>query len=221
MNRNRLTVRWSGGESRKHMRTCYKISPPRRPAFADLILVTPVRVAVIVLASLVLSLHAQDVAEHTSSPKKWAVDLVAPYGGLDLLRQLYLAQRSVSPDVARAIEEREVILGMCPLQAIAAAGLPVSYVVDARSDVGLLFHRSIITEQCEHPDDRIWVELLFRNASQFHTPVPVVFRVRFEQGRAVFVTKDRRLGLPPQIDEETDYDWWQRIRRTFAPAGSR
>lgn len=85
-----------------------------------------------------------------------------------------------------------VVLGMCPDEAIAAAGSPGPYVVrrdPAKWPAGT-FPPTIVAAQCEHPDDSV-IELLFRNSSQFGTDEPVVFRVKFERGRAVSIDRVR------------------------------
>lgn len=47
---------------------------------------------------------------------------------------------------------------------------------------------AIISAQCEHPDESV-IELMFRNATQFVSNEPVVFRVRFEHGRATLIDR--------------------------------
>ena len=156
-----------------------------------------------IIASLVLvaaSLNAQDVSEHTSAGKKWALDLVAPYGGLGTLREQYLSQPSLSPEIRHAIEERVVIPGMSALEAFAAAGLPINYAI--REEAGKrVFRVSIITEECEHPHRDVTMDLRFKTATQFHTPKPMVFRAHFEMGRVAWIDKSRVLAIPWQVDE--------------------
>src|SRR3954468_6703915 len=84
-------------------------------------------IALLVLVAV--SVNGQDVSEHTGADKKWALDLVAPYGGLRTLRQQYLSQPPLSPEIRHAIEEGVVVPGMCALEAFAAAGLPTSYAI--------------------------------------------------------------------------------------------
>jgi hypothetical protein len=155
-------------------------------------------IALLVLVAV--ALNAQDVREHTSADKKWASDLVAPYGGLATLRQHCLSQPALSPEIRQAIEERVVIPGMCALEAFAAAGLPTSYGIHEEAGKRV-FRVSVITEECEHPHSDVTIDLRFKNATQFHTPKPMVFRAHFEMGRVVSVDKSPRLGIPRQVDE--------------------
>ncbi len=81
-----------------------------------------------------------------------------------------------------------VELGMCPDEAIAAAGNPGPYMVrrDTEKWPPGTFPPTIVAAQCEHPDDSV-IELLFRNRSQYASEEPVVFRVKFERGKAVSI----------------------------------
>ena len=98
------------------------------------------------------------------------------------------------PDTAEAIKSAIrggiVIPGMCPFQAFAAAGLPGPYMVKSdkeRWGPGVP-PPTIISAQCEHPDHST-IELMFRNNTQFQSIEPVVFRVRFVDGKAVLIDK--------------------------------
>jgi hypothetical protein len=108
----------------------------------------------------------------------------------DDLRSKYLADPTVRPDVRRAIEQRVVIIGMCPFEAFAAAGRPGLYKVQAdKKWPGNIAPPVIINAQCEHPDDSV-IELLFRSKTQFRTRERVVFRVKFDKGRAVLIDRN-------------------------------
>lgn len=97
----------------------------------------------------------------------------------------YLADRNTAGDIQAAIREGVVVLGMCPLQAVAAAGEPADFRVER--DPTRWPERSepvrIVEAQCKRPDRSV-IELTFSNTSQFGSSEPVVFHVRFEDGRA-------------------------------------
>ena len=157
------------------------------------------RVLLLLLVSL-LSAAGQNVVDDAPPDQHWALDLIAPDQDVGHLRDKFLKNPSISAEIKRAIDERVVVPGMCPLEAFAAAGLPRHYGVFQRNPKQV-FTPAIMTAQCEHPDDNVAIELLFRSGTQFHTPKPVIFRVRFESGRAVFVDRERRFGRPRQTDE--------------------
>ncbi len=97
----------------------------------------------------------------------------------------YLADPRTSEDVKTAIRDGVVVLGMCPAQAVAAAGEPGPSFVERdptrwteRSDPA-----AIVDAQCKRPDRSV-IELTFSNTSQFDSQEPVVFHVRFLGGRA-------------------------------------
>jgi hypothetical protein len=97
----------------------------------------------------------------------------------------YLADPNTSEDVKAAIREGVVVLGMCPSQALAAAGEPGPYQVE-RDPTRWSDHSDpvqIAEAQCVRPDRSV-IELTFSNTSQFGSSEPVVFRVRFENGKA-------------------------------------
>src|SRR5262249_31914617 len=100
------------------------------------------------------------------------------------LRKNLLADASVPSDIKAAIKKKTVVLGMCPQQAFAAAGVPGLYMVEADKEKrkDKLPPPVIINAQCGNPDNSR-IELSFRNSTQFGTNA--VFRVRFEKGRAV------------------------------------
>jgi hypothetical protein len=97
----------------------------------------------------------------------------------------YVADPNTSEDIKAAIREGVVVLGMCPSQAIAAAGEPGPYHIE-RDPTRWPVHSDpvkIVEAQCKRPDRSV-IELTFSNTSQFGSSEPVVFRVRFEGGRA-------------------------------------
>ncbi len=100
----------------------------------------------------------------------------------------YLADPGTPDTFKDGIRRGVVVEGMCPLQAIAAAGFPGPYMVKkdpARwtSDVP---PPVVIQAQCDKPDASV-IELLFNNKTQFSTQEPLTFRVRFLQGKAVTI----------------------------------
>lgn len=106
------------------------------------------------------------------------------------LRKKYLEDPNTSEDIKTAIRRGVVIVGMCPFQAFAAAGYPGPYMV--RSDKEKwgpgVPPPTIISAQCDRPDKSV-IELKFRNTTQFGSPEPTIFRVRFNEGRATLVDK--------------------------------
>jgi hypothetical protein len=100
----------------------------------------------------------------------------------------YLADPGTPDQVRVAIRDGVVLLGMCPTQAVAAAGAPGPGRVDP--DPARWSRRSdpvkVVEAQCQKPD-RSLIELTFANTSQFGSYQPVVFRVRFVDGRAALL----------------------------------
>ncbi len=116
-----------------------------------------------------------------------AVALLA-CSGVDAERKyadFYLADSRTPEEVKTAIREGVVVLGMCPLQALAAAGAPGPYRVerDPTRWADQADPVKVVEAQCKSPDKSM-VELTFSNTSQFGSNEPVVFRVRFVDGRA-------------------------------------
>jgi hypothetical protein len=107
--------------------------------------------------------------------------------------QRYLADAGTSDEFKAAIRRGEVVVGMCPLQAFAAAGNPGPYYV--KRDIEkwpdqLTDPVKVVMAQCSYPDKSV-IELMFRNASQFDSGSPVVFRVRFVNGKAVLIDQKK------------------------------
>jgi hypothetical protein len=108
--------------------------------------------------------------------------------GAPELAQRYLADPSTPAAFKEGIRTGVVVIGMCPLQAFAAAGLPGPYMVqrDRSKWSGDVPPPEIVEAQCEAPDETV-VELMFRNTTQFASTEPKVFRVRFVAGKAVLI----------------------------------
>ena len=106
----------------------------------------------------------------------------------EALREKYLASPKTSDAVKAAIKKSVVVVGMCPFEVFASAGLPGPYMVrrDERKWSSNTPPPEIISAQCESPDEST-IELMFKNKSQFNTKEPVVFRVRFVHGKSVLV----------------------------------
>ena len=107
------------------------------------------------------------------------------------LRKEVMADQRVSKEIKDAIARGAVIVGMCPKEAFAAAGFPGPYMViaDKAKWPAHTPPPEVVNAQCEHPDESI-IELMFRNTTQFGGKEPVVFRVRFEKGRAVLIDQN-------------------------------
>jgi hypothetical protein len=107
------------------------------------------------------------------------------------VRKQVLADSAVSADIKNAIARGVVIKGMCPQEAFAAAGFPGPYMVIADKSKWPPHTPPpvIVNAQCKNPDNSI-IELKFRNSMQFGGKDPVVFRVRFEKGRAVLIDQN-------------------------------
>ena len=113
------------------------------------------------------------------------------------LKAKYLSDITVSEEIKAGIRSGVVVPGMCPFQAFAAAGLPGQYMVvaDKKKWGSEVPPPTIISAQCEHPDDSTFA-LLFRNSTQFKSATPIVFRVKFANGKAVSIDQK------PLIDEK-------------------
>jgi len=100
----------------------------------------------------------------------------------------YLSDAQTPEPIKSAIRKRVVILGMCPYQALAAAGDPGPYHVKPDPSRWPVHSDpvKIIKSQCANPD-KSTIELMFKNTSQFGSEDPVVFRVRFVEGKAVLI----------------------------------
>ena len=111
------------------------------------------------------------------------------------LRSKYLADPKVSAEIKEAIRKRVVIVGMCPFEVFAAAGMPVGIYEVTPDPKKWRFDIAppvIIDAQCEKPDDSV-IWLTFKNKTQFGTADPVVFHVRFEKGRSVLITRTHKI----------------------------
>ena len=109
---------------------------------------------------------------------------------VQVLYDHYLAAPNTPETLKAAIRRGEVVEGMCPLEAFAAAGLPGPYMVKrdrARwtSDVS---PPAVIEAQCSHPDESV-IELMFRNKTQFPGSGAQTFRVRFVKGKVTLVDR--------------------------------
>lgn len=115
----------------------------------------------------------------------------------------YLADPHTSEVVKTAIRNGVVVLGMCPLQTIAAAGDPGPYRVEPDptrwpDDADPV---KVVEVQCKHPDRSV-IELTFSNTSQFDSHEPVVFRVRFVDGRAA------QIAVQGFADQDSEGEAW-------------
>jgi hypothetical protein len=104
------------------------------------------------------------------------------------LRNYYLNDSTTSQEIKTAIQNGIVIIGMCPFQAFAAAGLPGPYMIKQDDTKWSQYTPppNIINAQCNEPDSSI-IELAFRNSTQFNTKKPTYFRVRFIYDRSVLI----------------------------------
>lgn len=134
----------------------------------------------------VVLLTALGCATTASRPK--AMDGTQEGAGEPELAQRYLADSSTPATFKDGIRSGIVVIGMCPLQAFAAAGLPGPYMVrrDRSKWSGDIPPPEIIEAQCKAPDESV-VEVMFRNKTQFASTEPKVFRVRFVAGKAVLI----------------------------------
>ena len=112
----------------------------------------------------------------------------SPGAGEPELAQRYLADQNTPSAFKKGIRAGVVVVGMCPLQAFAAAGLPGPYMVrrDRSKWSGDTPPPEIIESQCETPDESV-IEVMFRNKTQFASAEPKVFRVRFLRGKVVLI----------------------------------
>lgn len=100
----------------------------------------------------------------------------------------YLSDPETPDEIKVAIKQGVVVVKMCPYQAFAAAGDPGPLYVK-RDPTRWPEHSDpvkIIQSQCKSPDKSI-IELMFKNTNQFGSKEPLVFRVRFIDGRAVLI----------------------------------
>ena len=104
--------------------------------------------------------------------------------------QHYLSDSKTSDSIKKAIRRGKVIEGMCPLQAIAAAGYPGPIYVkkDPTKWQGHVPPYVIVNAQCENPDAST-IELMFTNETQYESGKPEVFRVRVQDGKVVLIDK--------------------------------
>jgi len=125
-------------------------------------------------------------ATTASGPK--TVGGISKGAGEPELAQHYLADSNTPAAFKEGIRSGVVVAGMCPLQAFAAAGLPGPYMVrrDRAKWSGDIPPPAIIEAQCQAPDESV-IELMFRNKTQFASPEPRVFRVRFVKGKVVLI----------------------------------
>jgi hypothetical protein len=104
--------------------------------------------------------------------------------------QSYIEQHpETSKEIKNAILAGKVILGMCPNEAIAAAGRPGPYkIIKDKKWASEVPPPIVAIKQCEEPDNSI-IEFLFRNDRQFEASMHV-FHVRFEKGKAVVIDQN-------------------------------
>ncbi len=104
--------------------------------------------------------------------------------------QQYIDSHSkTAPEIKKAILAGKVILGMCPNEAIAAAGRPGPYkIIKDKKWPSEVPPPIVAIKQCEEPDNSI-IEFLFRNNRQFAASMHV-FHVRFEKGKAVVIDQN-------------------------------
>ena len=104
--------------------------------------------------------------------------------------QAYVDQHpEISTEIKKAILSGKVILGMCPNEAIAAAGRPGPYkIIKDKKWPAHTPPPVVAIKQCEEPDESI-IEFLFKNSRQF-SDEPHVFHVRFEKGKAVVIDQN-------------------------------
>jgi hypothetical protein len=102
----------------------------------------------------------------------------------------YLAASGTPEALKAAIRRGEVVEGMCPLEAFAAAGLPGPYMVKRDSALWTsdVPPPDVIEAQCSHPDESV-IEVMFRNKTQFPGGDAQTFRVRFVKGKVTLVDR--------------------------------
>ena len=152
-----------------------------------------------ILITLLLVSFSSVRAEELPSDRRWTLEMIAPARDHHQLRQKYLDDPSVSPDIKEAIEQGTVIVGMCPLEAVAAAGLPLHAATHQPGSTrrGSEQFPGHIAAQCDRPEKKTTVQLQFRNDTQFGPGE--LFRVCFWEGRVVAV--DQKEFIPPCWEE--------------------
>lgn len=105
-------------------------------------------------------------------------------------RNHYLVDSGTSADFKTAIASGVVEKGMCPFQAIAAAGPPGAYNILSHADPVPpgMSESEVILSQCDAQSDAVF-DVWFRNNTQFKTTSPVMFKVHFVRGRVVQVDR--------------------------------
>ena len=101
----------------------------------------------------------------------------------------YLKTNKVKPEIIKAIENKKVILVMCTMDAIAAAGRPLYKIGKTDPKWPKSFNPiQVISSQCSSPDSsEIWLK--FSNFSQYETSESVMFTVKFTKGRVTKIWK--------------------------------
>lgn len=99
-----------------------------------------------------------------------------------------LPDPNVSAEISASINERKVIIGMCPLQAQAAAGKIGRYRVMADPDIWKNGGHplKVIQAQCSNPDNSV-ITLDFKNSTQFNSLEDIAFKVKFEKGKVTLI----------------------------------
>jgi hypothetical protein len=102
----------------------------------------------------------------------------------------YLADPQTQEVFKEAIRRGVVVEGMCPHQAIAAAGFPGPYMVkkDRKRWSSDVPPPVVVDAQCAQPDESV-IELMFRNKTQFSSVEAQVFRVRFIRGKVTTIDR--------------------------------
>jgi len=102
----------------------------------------------------------------------------------------YVLQHSeISDRIKKSILDGKVLLGMCTLEAYAAAGGEFLYKLQADPKWGNgYFPPAVIFSQCKVPDSSK-ISMFFTNSTQFETKVPARFEVLFENGKATKITR--------------------------------
>jgi hypothetical protein len=103
---------------------------------------------------------------------------------------LYLTNNPDIPiEIKNAIISQKIIIGMCPKEAIAAAGDPFFFVakLDKKWPAGT-YPPSVIMIQCEKPDSSIFT-LTFSNETQYDDKKNHNFSIKFVQGKVTEIIK--------------------------------
>ncbi|MFH2066496.1 MAG: hypothetical protein ABIK15_14955 [Pseudomonadota bacterium] len=103
---------------------------------------------------------------------------------------LYLTNNPDIPvEIKNAIKSQKIIIGMCPNEAVAAAGDPFFFVakLDKKWPKGT-YPPSVIMIQCENPDSSIFT-LTFSNTTQYDDKLNHNFSVKFVHGKATEIMK--------------------------------